>query len=169
MPNTTPPPGLNGPAAGQARNRHDFGDQSPTTPKPRRRPSIAASAWLAAPVIFFVIVVSLGYLLIPSCLPTNQNSDPPTTIATDEILGWSKMEARNSCHSEVLKKIDSPSNADFEGRVDFNAFRGDQYWTISGHVEAPNKAGTVIRNEYICRVQPDTDTKVHVSVVLFPN
>lgn len=69
----------------------------------------------------------------------------------------SRSEARIICERYVSDRLRSPSTADFQQRSEQQVNESGGAYTISAHVDAQNRFGATVRQEYECQVRPTAD------------
>lgn len=148
--------------------------------KPSREPKKEASPGkqlLGCGFIVFLVII-----LLAACNAVSGNESEPTdnteitettsTTApeddTEDILGWSRAEARRACHDQIKSQLKAPGTASFEGlfNTQFTKTNGGTIWSIRGYVDAENSYGGEIRNGYRCTVRPTSEDSATVRASL---
>lgn len=91
-----------------------------------------------------------------------------TSSDSEDILGWSRAEARRECERRIEDQLAAPNTASFSSifNTDFSKTDGGNTWRLAGHVDAQNSFGTELRSSYICTVTPSSPDRVTVNAYL---
>ena len=149
------PPYTQTPAAGKVPQR----TQPTSTRKSSSKSKKAGRGCSATLIVLILIILALcAGIFALSYITSTPSTTSTTSTSTPSRPQYDPIDARTACATFVERRLKSPSTADFlYDTEEASHIQGkpDNYFVVTGAVDAQNSFGAIIRTLYACQVHYD--------------
>lgn len=151
-------------------------EQRPDNPPKKMSTSVIVAISAIALIITGLSIFTLNYEpekqsakdIMATATSVAPQDEKTTSSESEDILGWSRAEARRECERKIEDQLAAPNTAKFSGitSTEFTKTDDGSSWRIAGHVDAQNSFGVELRSDYTCTVTPSSSERATVNAYL---